>query len=318
VTDASNLNRHIRALLGGKIANALTKADAARATRDIANGKTADDQRTRPRGRARVTGGEATARRAKAVAAAMFSWGMEHGLVGGNPFLGIKLTVAPIRERFLAKDEVGRLLDAIADLQAASALSSTFADAIRLLFLTGARKTEILALRWSEIDTTRKMLILPAERTKAGGKSGERRIALSAPALDILSRRYATVEQTGRDTKAEGRELISSRLVFPAARGDGHATGLRRAFVQVCAKAHLPGLRIHDLRHSFASFAIADGASVFLIGKLLGHASARTTERYAHLANDPLQEAVNQIGQRMVVSDKRCAEAAPLRFFQGS
>ena len=81
-------------------------------------------------------------------------------------------------------------------------------------------------------------------------------------------------------------------FVFPAARGEGHAVGLRRAFQKVCAEANLPGLRIHDLRHSFASFAVADGASLFLVGKLLGHASARTTERYAHLSGDPLQDAV--------------------------
>ena len=89
-------------------------------------------------------------------------------------------------------------------------------------------------------------------------------------------------------------------FVFPAARGEGHAIGLRRAFTKICANANLEGLRIHDLRHSFASFAVADGASLFLIGKLLGHASARTTERYAHLSNNPLQDAADRIGRRII------------------
>lgn len=287
ITDAANLNRHIRPILSSKIANAVTKADATRAVRDIASGKTATYEKTKPRGRARVTGGEATARRTAAVASAMFTWGCEHGLVATNPFAGIKLHRAPVRERFLSRDEAGRFLDAIADLRKNFSLSETFADALWLLLLTGARKTEILGLRWSEVDQLRKVLVLPPERTKAGGKTGERRISLSAPALEILSRRR------------EGSNAESS-FVFPAARGEGHAIGLRREFMKVRTKANLVGLRIHDLRHSFASFAVADGASLFLIGKLLGHASARTTERYAHLSNNPLQDAADQVGRRIV------------------
>ncbi len=243
--DAANLNRHIRPILGNKVANAATKADATRAVRDIASGKTATDEKTRPRGRARVTGGEATARRTAAVASAMFAWGMEHSLVATNPFAGIKLNRAPVRERFLSRDEAGRFLDAIADLQDKSLLSETFADALRLLLLTGARKTEILGLRWSEVDQLRNVLILPPERTKAGGKTGERRISLSAPALEILSRRRARSEA---EIPATG-----SLFVFPAARGEGHAIGLRRTFTKVRAKANLEGLRIHDLRHNSGS-----------------------------------------------------------------
>lgn len=293
--DASNLNRHVRPLLGCKVANAVTKADAARAVRDIADGKTATDEKTRPRGRARVTGGEGTARRTRTAAAAMFAWGGEHVLVSGNPFSAVKGVSAPVRERFLTKEEAGNLLDAISDLQEEAACSGIFADALRLLLLTGARKTEILGLRWSEIDNARKLLILPPVRTKAGGKTGERRIPPSAPALEILTRRRAKAEEAWHD-EAE-RESRTSEFVFPAGRGQGHATGLWRAFVTPKPNFRL---RAHDLRHSFASFAIADGASLFLIGKLLGHASARTTERYVHLSSDPLQDAVNKIGSRIM------------------
>jgi integrase len=227
----------------------VTKADATRAIRDVASGRTAIDEKTRPRGRARVTGGEATARRTAAVTSAMFTWGTEHGFVGTNPFAGIKLNHAPVRERFLSKDGAGRFLDAIVDLQDKFLLSETSGDALRLLLLTGARKTEILGLRWSEVDQLRNVLILPPERTKAGGKTGERRISLSAPALEILSRRRARL-----DTEIPAR---GSLFVFPAARGEGHAIGLRRAFTKVRAEASLDGLRIHDLQHSFASFAVA-------------------------------------------------------------
>lgn len=290
--DASNLNRHVRPLLGRKIANDVSKADAARAIRDVENGKTAKDEKTKARGRARVTGGAGTARRTRITAAAMFAWGMEHEHTTANPFKGVKLASATVRERFLSKAEAGALLDAIAELQAAKGVSCTFADAIRLLLLTGARKTEILGLRWSEVDIERRQLTLPPERTKAGGATGERRIVLSPPALAILAERRSAVDEARRNVEPE--------YVFPAARGDGHAIGIRRPFAKACARAKLSGVRVHDLRHSFASFAVADGASLFLIGKLLGHASARTTERYAHLSGDPLQDAAAMVGRRIM------------------
>jgi integrase len=217
----------------------------------------------------------------------MFAWGVEHGLLKANPFASVKLDRAPVRERFLNREEAGRLIDALNTLESGSAINPAFCDAIRLLLLTGARKTEILGLRWSEVDVARKVLRLPQERTKAGGKNGERRISLSPPALEILDRWRPS------DGKPEG-------FVFPAIKGDGHIIGVRRAFAKACMQAELTDVRIQDLRHSFASFAIADGASLFLVGKLLGHASARTTERYAHLSGDPLLDAAAAIGNTLM------------------
>ena len=286
--DASNLNRHIRPLLGRKVANSITKAEAARTIRDITVGKTAADEKSeKKRGRAIVTGGAGVARRTRTTTAAMFAWGVEHGLVKSNPFASIKLERAPVRERFLSREEAGRLLDALRGQEASGRVHPAFCDAIRLLLLTGARKTEILGLRWREIDLERRLLVLPPERTKAGGMNGERRIVLSPPALEIITRR-----------RPEGAE--PEAYVFPALKGEGHLIGVRRAFARACAEAGLTGLRIHDLRHSFASFAIADGASLFLVSKLLGHASARTAERYAHLSGDPLQDAAAAIGNRLM------------------
>lgn len=286
--DASNLKRHIRPLLGRKVANSVTKADAARAIRDIATGKTAVDEKTdKKRGRAIVRGGQGVARRTLTTASAMFAWGIEHGLVKANPFTSVGLGKAPVRERFLSREEAGRLLDALNEVETKGAVNSAFCDAIRLLLLTGARKSEILGLTWSEVDFDRKVLVLPPERTKAGGHTGERRIALSPPALEILAKR------TSEDAKP-------SDYVFRATRGAGHIIGIRRAFARACERAELSGVRIHDLRHSFASFAIADGASLFLVSKLLGHANARTTERYAHLSADPLQDAAAAVGRRLI------------------
>jgi integrase len=288
--DSSNLRRHIEPLLGQKLALSVTKEDAAKAIRDISGGKTttAIVPSGKKRGRIVVTGGDGIGRRTRVTAAAMYAWGLEHGRIkGANPFASVKLSAPPVRERFLSRAEAGCLLDALSALETDKAISTTFGDAIRLLMLTGARKTEILGLRWSELDMGRSLLTLPPERTKAGGKTGERRITLSPPALQILSAR--------RPNDAEPEDFV-----FPAFRGDGHIVGVRRVFAKACATAKLTGLRVHDLRHSFASFAIADGASLFLVGKLLGHASARTTERYAHLSGDPLQDAAAAVGRRLM------------------
>jgi integrase len=288
--DASNLRHHIEPQLGRKMAASVTREDAARAISAIGAGKTATQriESGRKRGRTAVRGGQGIARRTRLTAAAMFAWGLEHRRIkGANPFAGVKLPAAPVRERFLSQLEAARLLAALTDLEGEHALNPTFGDAIRLLLLTGARKTEILGLKWSEIDLERKLILLPPARTKAGGSTGARRIALSPPALEIIERRRR--EHAG-----------PSGYVFPAASGDGHAIGIRRAFKVACARAELSGVRIHDLRHSFASFAVADGASLFLVGKLLGHASARTTERYAHLSGDPLQDAVAAIGRTLI------------------
>lgn len=290
VDDASNLRCHIEPLLGRRPACAVTSEEAARAISDIAAGRTATSavKSGKKRGRIVVKGGEGVARRTKLTAAAMFAWGLDHNRIKGeNPFSKVKLSAPSTKERFLSREEALRLFAALTDLEAEERIGATFADAIRLLLLTGARKTEILGLKWSEVDWEWSQLRLPPERTKAGGKTGARRITISPPASEILERRQRAHNELGE-------------FVFPAKSKAGHAIAIRRPFLAACKRAKLSDVRVHDLRHSFASFAVADGASLFLVGKLLGHASTRTTERYAHLSGDPLLGAVTSIGRVLV------------------
>jgi integrase len=293
--DGSNLNRHIRPLIGRKVADTITKAEAARAIRDIATGRTATEPRKsgKARGRIAVKGGEGVARRTRTTAAAMFAWGLEHGLIKGtNPFAAVELGAAPKRERFLSREEAGKLLDAITALEAEGDHNPAMWDAVRLLLLTGARKTEIAALRWREVDFGRSRLVLPPERTKAGGDTGERYVTLTAPALAILARRRAD------DTRPEGFVFQSTRA---NAKGEAlPVVGLRRPYMKALKAAGIEGARLHDLRHTFASFVILDTGSLYLASKLLGHANARTTERYAHLAADPLQAAADAVGRKLM------------------
>ena len=292
--DGSNLKCHIGPLLGTHVADDITKGDAAKSIRDITEGRTARIEKTRKRGVARVTGGAGVARRTLITTKAMYAWGIEHGHVRTNPFTSVRLTAAPVKERFLSPKELKLLWDTLQALETAKEIDPTFADIIRLLMLTGARKTEISGLRWSEVDLGRRLLTLPPERTKSGGRNGERRIPLSDVPATILARRH---------------DASDSEYVFPSGRSNGHAIGVRRPFKRACAAAGLTNVRVHDLRHSYASVLVAAGHSLPLIGKALGHASTRTTERYAHLSDDPMQAAASEVAD-LVFAPANTANAA--------
>lgn len=292
--DRSNLDRHVRPLLGHKIARDVTKADALGMVRAVTDGETAADIKTKKQGRAIVKGGAGIAERTLTTFAAMYAWALQaeviapiQGAVPVNPAKGIRLPRRAAVERFLSTAEATGLMAAIDGAQEEKALDPSHADIFRLLLLTGARRTEISGLRWSEVDLPRGRITLPPERSKAGGKTGERRIALGAAAREILAKRLKT--------RAKGAEFV-----FPALDGgEGHTVGLQKAWARVRKRAGLPDLRLHDLRHTYASFAIADGASLYLVGKALGHSSSRVTERYAHIRGGALDELAEAAGRRI-------------------
>lgn len=291
--DKSSLTRHVKPLIGRKVARDLRPSDVSKMIAEIVAGATARNEKTdKKHGRAIVRGGPAIAKRTASTLSAMFSWAIQHGglKVAANPARGASVN-APKRaakERFLSNEEAIALFDIIDTMETDKRLNAGHADAFRLLMLTGARRTEIAGLRWSEVDLVRRRLVLPRERTKAGEKSGERRIALNSAAVAILKKRPGS----------------NKVYVFPAYRGEGPIIGLQKSWAAVRVAAGLPGLRIHDLRHSFASFAIADGASLFMVGKALGHSDTRVTERYAHLQGDALDDLAERAGRRMGRAEK--------------
>lgn len=152
---------------------------------------------------------------------------------------------------------------------------------IRLLAFTGARKSEITTLRWSEVDFERGYLRL------GDSKTGEKVIPLGAPALKIL---------------ADQPRVDGSHFVFPAATGRSFFQGVDKVWRKVRAAAGFPSLRIHDLRHSFASSGLARGDALPVIGAILGHADVKTTSRYAHLADDPVKSAADAIADCIAAS----------------
>lgn len=193
---------------------------------------------------------------------------------------GVDKFKEPARERFLSSEEVQRLAGVLNDAEASGTNPSGIAI-IRLLLLTGARRNEIEALRWPEVDFGRTVLRL------ANSKTGAKQIALAPAALAILS----------DVPRVEGVEFV-----FPASSGNGHYQGIGKVWRAVRQAANLDDVRLHDLRHTFASFGAAGGLSLPLIGALLGHSRAQTTQRYAHLADDPVQRAAEQIGRAVAAA----------------
>lgn len=283
--DAMNLNRHVRPLIGKLPIAGLKRSDVAQMLKDIIDGKTAGDFRTGLRGLARVRGGRGSAERTLTTFRAMLNWAILQDLLSANPSKGLSVPKAAPRERFLSDREAAELFATLKEGQEDGTINGQHANLIRLLLLTGARKSELMALRWEEVDRLRSPLLLAPERTKSGGHNGARRIPLSGAARAVL----------------DCQNPRESGYVFPSARTqDKHMIGIQKTWNQVRRKAGLGNMRLHDLRHSFASFAIANGENIVVIADVLGHASTRMTERYLHLRDDHLNALSERTGQRIL------------------
>jgi integrase len=266
-TDASGLRRHVVPLIGAKPASDVSKDDISEMCRGIICGRTAITERTRAKGVARVSGGLGAAAVTYRSFKAMMNWALERNLVHHNPANGVRLPRPARRERILTRPEAIGLLEVLDQAVVAKKINPNHADVIRLLLFTGARRMEIMGLRWSEVECQSMRLVLPPHRSKTGGKTGQRIIALSEPARNILLARSPQGE-----------------FVFPAAKGNsGHFTGLQKSWVAMRGLAGLNGMRLHDLRHSYACFALEAGENILAISGALGHASTQMTERYLHL-----------------------------------
>src|SRR5579859_2053191 len=179
-TDKSNIDRHVRPLIGTKRVTGLTRVDIEKLQIDIASGKTATDVKTKKQGRAIVTGGKGTAARTVAVFAAILAHGVSISALAENPGRGVILFKANEKERFLSEAEQLKLGDALARAQADGTHPSAIA-AIRLLALTGCRKSEILTLQWRDVDLDHGLLLLPDTKT------GKKTLPLARPVIDYIA-----------------------------------------------------------------------------------------------------------------------------------
>ncbi len=191
-----------------------------------------------------------------------------------NPCRAIAEYPGRRRERFLTEAEFTRLGEALDQVETERGVSASAVAAIRLLLLTGCRKSEILTLRWEEV------ALEAAELRLSDSKTGARVVSLSEPAVKLL---------------ASLPRLPGNPWVIPGRKPGTHLRKLDDAWQAVRSRAGLDGVRLHDLRHSFASRALALGEGLPVIGKLLGHARIETTARYAHLARDSVRASAERV-----------------------
>jgi integrase len=210
---------------------------------------------------------------------ALLNFAVELGLrpPGSNPARGIKPYRENKRERFLTEAEITKAADAITAAEQAGTIGPFGAAGLRLCLFTGARSGEIAAIEWSHVDWQRRLIRLPDSKTNE-----PRTIHLSEPALEIL----------------RGVSRIS-QFVIAGAKPNEPYTNLRRAWIVTRIRAGLNDVRLHDLRHSFASLAAGKGVSLQTIGKLLGHRDPQTTARYSHLATDAVAAVNDELGAAM-------------------
>ena len=216
------------------------------------------------------------ANRLLALLSKMFNWAGRRG--DRNPCIGIQRFAEHKRRRYLSSAELTRLGTAVEQAEAERFTSPFVVAAIRLLIFTGARLSEILTLRWDQVDLERGWLNL------ADSKTGAKTVYLNAAARRLLS---------------SLPHLADNPFVVPGERQGRHLVNLEKPWRRIRDLANLPDVRLHDLRHSFASVGAGAGFGLPIIGALLGHTQAATTQRYAHLAADPLQHAADLIGQRL-------------------
>lgn len=188
---------------------------------------------------------------------------------GTNPCSGVIANIERKRRRYLSRDELQRLLTALDQLPAAG-IRWRFGQMVRLLLFTGCRVREIMCARWCWLDEGAARLTLPPEAHKTGGDGSERVVHLPPAAMAILRRLRC--------------ETNSEWII--AGDGNGPLVSYWRMWSQLIAAAGIQNLRIHDLRHNYASLAISAGLTLPQIGGLLGHASPQTTQRYAHLIDE--------------------------------
>lgn len=263
--DQVRIKRHIKPLIGNRKITEVGSGEIERLMNDIAAGKVRDQSTPHTRG------GKGAASRTVGLLSGIYNFAIARRLCAENPAKGVRRFKDAKRERFLSPAELGRLGDALTAAKAAGANPHHVAI-IRLLALTGARKNEIARLRWSEV----KEGYLQLEDSKTGRKV----VPLGAAAQELL----AEVPRT------------KAQWVFPDPRDPNlPIRNLDWAWVGFRSRAGLDDVRIHDLRHSFASVAVANGQTLHLVGKLLGHAHVATTHRYAHLADDPVRAAADAI-----------------------
>jgi integrase len=257
------------------------------------NGMAMDDIQTADvaRAHARLHQTPRAANHAIAVLSKLTKWAEQNGYREPGPSLvaGIKKYRENKRDRYLSDTEMTALGQTLVESEADQ--NPFVIHLIRMLLLTGARLSEMLTLKWAYVDLERACLRLP------DSKSGAKTIVLSQAAVDVLG----TIPR-----------LSGNPWVFPGHIDGQHLVNIQKPWRAIRARAGLDDVRLHDLRHSFASTAVGQGGTLPVIGRLLGHSQVQTTARYAHVASNPAKVLADATGARILASWRNAAGPSPL------
>ena len=256
--DASKFSQYLDKPLGNKKLSVIQRADIAAVHSQITR-----------------AGHPTTANRVLALVSSIYGWAASAGLWEANPAKGIKCNPEKSRDRFLQSDELPRFFEALAEEP-----NYTIRDYFLLSLLTGARKANVLSMRWEDINFER------AEWRIARTKNNESQtITLTAEAVEILKNRQP-------DDSTE-------MYVFPSTGKSGHLVEPKKGWERVLSRAGIKDIRIHDLRRTLGSWQAKTGASLTIVGKSLNHKSPSTTAIYARLDLDPVRESLERATSAM-------------------
>lgn len=280
--DRRNIANHVIPLLRSKLVAEVSRADIDAFKRAVRDGKTAPKNAMGPRsgrrGGATVSGGPGVANRCLALLSKMFNlaerWGMRPE--GSNPVRHVEKYRENKVERYLNAYELDRLESVLAEAERTGSENPFVIVAIRLLLCTGARLGEVLTLKWDYVDLDRALISLPDSKT------GRKPIYLNSLAVEVLAGL----------PRVEGNPYV-----IAGDKPGAHLVNIRKPWYRIRKLAGIDDVRIHDLRHTFASIAVSAGMSLPLTGRLLGHRKSVTTERYAHLADDPVRAANEAVAE---------------------
>jgi integrase len=216
------------------------------------------------------------ANRVRALLSKMFNIAIQWKWVTDNPTNGVQKYQEQKRNRWLNEEELERLGNVLETYH-----SQSVAKAIWLLVLTGSRRNEVLGATWDQFDLEKGIWIKPAHTTK---QNRMEHLPLSSQVIDLLK------EMKGTET---------SKHLFPGKIPGQPLQDIKKAWNTIRNQADLPNVRLHDLRHTHASHLVSSGLSLSIVGKLLGHTQASTTQRYAHLADAPLRQAAEFFGNKV-------------------
>jgi integrase len=294
-SDKGRIERHIKPLIGRLPVASLKRNDVETMMHKIAAGETAARAKGRPRGLTLVKGGRGAASKSVSLPGAILSWAVQRGLRGDNPAHGTRVFAAGRRERRLGEEEYLALGAALREADATTTASSrrsargdtnvwpSAIAAVRFAALSGWRRGEVLALRWAEIDLSRRTGSLKSTKTGAS-------IRPLSNAACVVLQKQARLCATG------------ATYVFPRIGADAPMVGFRRQWLRIAKLGVLPAdVTLHVLRHTFASIAADLGFSESTIAALIGHKGHSVTSRYVHSADAVLLAAADAVANEITM-----------------